>query len=103
MKQNVEMLMPYMIRARVPVVEDLRQLSAEQILSVLYKVAQDPMNLDCMGHVELVNLLERLRCEYYDLLSSEPDEESVLMWHQWRDDLSTLRGRIHQVQQRLAA
>lgn len=103
MKETITVLMPYMIRAKVPMVEDLHELSVEQMVSLIQKMALDPMNLECMDRVELVNLLEQLRCEYYDLLSNEPDEDSVLTYCQWRDDMSALRGRIQRVQQRLAA
>lgn len=103
MNETITVLMPYMIRAKVPVVSDLHELTVEQMVSVLQKMAMDPMNLESMNHTELVNLLERLRCEYYELLSSEPDEDSVLIHGQWRDDMSQLRRRISMVQERLAA
>lgn len=103
MNETITVLMPYMIRAKVPVVTDLHELSVEQMVSVLQKMALDPMNLDSMSYTDLVNLLERLRCEYYELLSSEPDEDSVLVHGQWRDDMSRLRNRIDLVRERLAA
>ncbi len=103
MNETITVLMPYMIRAKVPVVSDLRELNAEQMMSVLQKMARDPMNLESMNHTQLVNLLNRLRCEYTELLSNEPDEESLLSYYQWRDDMEALKGRIDSIKARLAA
>ncbi len=103
MNDTLEMLMPYMVRAKVPVVTDVEELNQEQMVSLIRMIARDPMNLDSMGYVELVNLLERLRCEYYELLSNEPDEESLLSYFQWQDDVASLRGKIFRVKERLAA
>ena len=103
MRETIEVLMPYMIRARVPVVEDLHELNVDQIVSVLQLMVRDPMNLESMGRAELSNLLHRLRCEYRELLNSEPDEDSVLTYCQWREDMNRLRSRILRVEERLAA
>ncbi len=103
MNETITVLMPYMLRAKVPVVRDLNDLTAQQMVSVLQKMAKDPMNLESMNHVELVNLLNRLRCDYYELLSNEPDDDSVLAHGQWRDDMNRLRGRIDSIKERLAA
>ncbi len=103
MNETITVLMPYMIRAKVPVVRDLHELNPEQMVSVMQKMARDPMNLESMNHVELVNLLNRLRCEYCELLSSEPDEDSLLSHCQWRDDMARLKSRISSIQERLAA
>ncbi len=103
MNETITVLMPYMIRAKVPVVEDLHQLQPEQMVAVLQKMASDPMNLDAMSHTQLVNLLNRLRCDYYELLSNEPDEDSLLSYYQWRDDMNRLKSRINSVKERLAA
>lgn len=102
MNETFEILMPYMLRAKVPAVSDVSTLTREQMGDLLHLMTQDPMNLDAMGHVELVNLLERLRCEYYELLNSEPDEESLLPYFHWQDEIAGLRSKIFRVKERLA-
>ncbi len=103
MNETITVLMPYMIRAKVPVVQDLNELQPQQMVSILQKMAQDPMNLESMNHTQLVNLLNRLRCDYYELLANEPDEDSLLSYYQWREDMNALKGRIDSVKERLAA
>lgn len=64
--------------------------------------SRETINRSDLVQVELINLLERTRCEYYALLNSEPDEESLLTYFQWQDEIAGLRSKMFRLKELLA-
>lgn len=99
MEETVATLRPFMIRAGVPLVEDLHQLSVDQLVVTLQEMISDPMQLDGKSDKELEELLEQLRCDLCELEDMEPIDPKE--YDEWDEKLGELMGKINVVEERL--
>lgn len=99
MNEAFDIWMPNQKRIMMPVTSRVSSLSGERKDEA---ARRDSINLENMVHVELVNLLEQIRCEYYMLLNSEPDEECLQTYFQWQDEIAGLRSKMFRIRELLA-
>lgn len=100
-KELVNYLAPYIKRAGFEVPEDLKDLSVEQITTVLTVFVKDPYFLDGMSRSELEELLEQLQDELDMLACNEPDDDDKVSHDWWEDAIDELEDKIQAIEDRL--
>ena len=100
-KALVNYFAPYIERAGFKVPQDLKELSVDQLTTVLTVFVKDPYFLDGMSRSELENLLEHLQDELDNLECNEPDEEDAVSHNWWEDAIDEIEDKIQAIENRL--
>lgn len=100
-KELVNYFAPYIKRAGFQIPADLKDLSIDQLTTMLQVFVQDPYFLDDYDHSELIDLLEQLEDELDSLHCNEPDNEDDDAYEQWEEAIDELEDKIDSVRARI--
>ena len=100
-KELVNYFAPYIKRAGFEVPLDLKELSVDQLTTVLTVFVKDPYFLDGMNRSELEELLEQFQDELDHLECNEPDDDDTVSHDWWEDEIDELNDKIQAIEARL--
>lgn len=100
-KELLDYLMPYIERAGYPIPANLKDLSVDQLTTVLEGFVKDPYFLDGMSRSELEDLLEELEDELDCLHCNEPEDDDDDEYEEWEEEVDELEDKIESVKARL--
>lgn len=100
-KELVNYFAPYIKRAGFEIPQDLKELSVDQLTTVLTVFVKDPYFLDGMSRSELEELLKQLQEELDNLECNEPDDDDTVSHDWWEDAINELEDKIQAIEDRL--